>query len=98
MDRLIDLQDSRLLALEQEFEMELSTLQKVCAYLQVEFDQSSIPFDRYCAMQRSQVRCSGSPFEIALVSSRKIVFARTMTRTIACSVEKGVRLFGPTAS
>lgn len=29
MDRLIDLQDSRLLALEQEFEMELSTLQKV---------------------------------------------------------------------
>ncbi|CAM9504932.1 unnamed protein product [Laminaria digitata] len=28
MDRLIDLQDSRLLALEQEFEMELSTLQK----------------------------------------------------------------------
>eukprot|EP00904_Undaria_pinnatifida_P001782 jgi/Undpi1/11604/HiC_scaffold_30.g13899.m1 len=28
MDKLIDLQDSRLLALEQEFEMELSTLQK----------------------------------------------------------------------
>lgn len=29
MDRLIDLQDSRLLALEQEFEMELKTLQQV---------------------------------------------------------------------
>lgn len=29
MDQLIDLQDSRLLALEQEFEVELKTLQKV---------------------------------------------------------------------
>lgn len=29
MDRLIDLQDSRLLALEQEFEVELKTLQQV---------------------------------------------------------------------
>lgn len=29
MDHLIDLQDSRLLALEQEFEVELQTLQKV---------------------------------------------------------------------
>ena len=29
MDQLIDLQDSRLLALEQEFEVELQTLQKV---------------------------------------------------------------------
>lgn len=29
MDRLIDLQDARLLALEQEFEVELKTLQRV---------------------------------------------------------------------
>lgn len=29
MDRLIDLQDSRMLALEQEFEVELKTLQQV---------------------------------------------------------------------
>lgn len=65
MDRLIDLQDSRLLALEQEFEMELSTLQKVCVcILRLTFlTISSNPISIGTAQCSGPgLRCSGTPF------------------------------------
>lgn len=92
MDKLIDLQDSRLLALEQEFEMELSTLQKVCTCILRLIFLPIRHFGRYCTMQRFRARYAGRSLRSALASSWTSVFARTMTREKSCRVGKSIRL------